>query len=283
MNTTSTAYPVRDRRGFTLIELLVVIAIIAILAAILFPVFAKAREKARQTACLSNMKQIGLGMMMYMDDYDGVYPPHYTTNPAGSSGPYSAWPQMVYAYIKNSQIFVCPDRSDLTPMTDPGALTATAYSQAQTQVTYGMNYWLDSYYYKDATESGIALPAETVWFAENAPTGATRGSYLVYAPFYEYNFPTSAAYGINPPHPPAYASLVDRHTGGLNITWADGHAKWMRRSALEADQCDDGRQASFVIVSAHPGSKYWWGRDSTINGSSSTAACANSPTRPDDL
>jgi prepilin-type N-terminal cleavage/methylation domain-containing protein/prepilin-type processing-associated H-X9-DG protein len=86
------------RKGFTLIELLVVIAIIAILAAILFPVFAKAREKARQTACLSNMKEICLATMMYAQDYDEVYP---------IDGAYS-WYQMTQPYVKNDQVYVCP-------------------------------------------------------------------------------------------------------------------------------------------------------------------------------
>ncbi len=100
------------RRAFTLIELLVVIAIIAILAAILFPVFAQAREKARQTACLSNMKQIGLGFMMYVQDSDETYPPCLLAVPTinGGSGsdfriPYD---QQILPYIKNDQIFACP-------------------------------------------------------------------------------------------------------------------------------------------------------------------------------
>src|SRR5881409_6940 len=94
------------RRAFTLIELLVVIAIIAILAAILFPVFAQAREKARQTACLSNMKQIGIGLIMYASDYDSQYPP----SQLGTNGAPNlvSWPQIMQPYIKNEQVFVCP-------------------------------------------------------------------------------------------------------------------------------------------------------------------------------
>jgi len=101
------------RKGFTLIELLVVIAIIAILAAILFPVFAKAREKARQTSCLSNLKQIGLAILQYTQDYDGMTPS------SGSMG--GSWCRQIEGlnfepvgvlepYIKNSQIFVCPSQ-----------------------------------------------------------------------------------------------------------------------------------------------------------------------------
>ena len=104
----------RGRSGFTLIELLVVIAIIAILAAILFPVFAQAREKARATSCLSNQKQIGTGIAMYVQDYDEVYPQayYYKNNTAvsngGSAGGYVTWTVTTMPYLKNHQVFVCP-------------------------------------------------------------------------------------------------------------------------------------------------------------------------------
>ncbi|MGI5819173.1 MAG: DUF1559 domain-containing protein [Armatimonadota bacterium] len=102
------------RRGFTLIELLVVIAIIAILAAILFPVFARAREKARQTSCLSNLKQIGLGWLMYAGDYDDTVVPHgyFNETPAprlnDDRGGYWDWPVLLEPYIKNRDIYECP-------------------------------------------------------------------------------------------------------------------------------------------------------------------------------
>jgi len=103
-----------NKSAFTLIELLVVIAIIAILAAILFPVFAQAREKARSASCLSNEKQIGLGLMMYTQDYDETYPTAYqyknntaTTN-GGSSGGYIHYTSVVHPYVKNEQVWVCP-------------------------------------------------------------------------------------------------------------------------------------------------------------------------------
>ena len=99
----------KSRKGFTLIELLVVIAIIAILAAILFPVFAKARSKARQAACISNAKQIGLAMKMYMSDYDEMYPFACIDMGTGYTGN-AWWYQLLQPYAKNTGVFLCPER-----------------------------------------------------------------------------------------------------------------------------------------------------------------------------
>src|ERR1700758_2151824 len=102
------------RSGFTLIELLVVIGIIAVLAAILFPVFAQAREKARQISCASNLKQLGLGVSLYVQDYDETYPTLDTNNPVlgvvndGSVKMWSSWMPQVYPYVKSKDVFKCP-------------------------------------------------------------------------------------------------------------------------------------------------------------------------------
>jgi prepilin-type N-terminal cleavage/methylation domain-containing protein len=98
----------RPQTGFTLIELLVVIAIIAILAAILFPVFARAREQARRSACLSNMKQIGLGLRMYLDDYDQVFPPGGPKSWEARKTDRNRLVQQLQPYTKNDGIFGCP-------------------------------------------------------------------------------------------------------------------------------------------------------------------------------
>lgn len=96
------------RKAFTLIELLVVIAIIAILAAILFPVFAQAREAARKTACLNNLKQMGTGLLMYSQDYDEELPPAWIGYPSVPFPGYGRWMDVVQPYVKNTQIFSCP-------------------------------------------------------------------------------------------------------------------------------------------------------------------------------
>ncbi len=106
------------RRGFTLIELLVVIAIIAILAAILLPVFARAREKARTASCASNLKQISMGVLMYMQDYDEITPRHNDDYCEGTNPPQRVdlTPHgLIYPYTKNSQIYQCPSDSGVRP------------------------------------------------------------------------------------------------------------------------------------------------------------------------
>jgi prepilin-type N-terminal cleavage/methylation domain-containing protein/prepilin-type processing-associated H-X9-DG protein len=99
----------RRTRGFTLIELLVVIAIIGMLASMVFPVFARAREAARRASCLSNSKQLGLALLMYCDDYDGMLPmSYYYQNGANSDHGYVQWSGLIKEYVRNNEVFVCP-------------------------------------------------------------------------------------------------------------------------------------------------------------------------------
>jgi prepilin-type N-terminal cleavage/methylation domain-containing protein/prepilin-type processing-associated H-X9-DG protein len=276
----------RRRSAFTLIELLVVIAIIAILAAILFPVFAQAREKARQTACLSNTKQIGIGLLMYIQDYDESYPRHLdcvATAPYNDpSCPHNSWATMVESYIKTRDVFTCPSRSDIGYSYTKNATTGQV-AGAYTVMAYGMNYWLSSYYYPTVHGPGIGLadivrPADTVWIAETGNSKRTPGigAYLMYPSVYgrvlvrsnnTYGFDYRDAAGNY-----ARARLTDRHNEGLNVIWCDGHAKWMRREILENDVCDDGNQAAGGPQ--NPGSPYWWGRTDNVKTPAQCAAPA---------
>ena len=220
----------RKQSAFTLIELLVVIAIIAILAAILFPVFAQAREKARGISCLSNMKQIGTAEKMYMQDYDeGMHEliPGGAAGKAGAVGTPSMWMETLQPYIKNKQIFRCA--SSTTANFD---ITFAA----RTTASLGMNSYLGWYfnYYYDVTIGGdeskggyprpvtdpmIAYPAITVTFADGFDrtigTVTPRGYWL------------DPAYGKGRKY-----GLSDRHSLGSNVAFADGHAKWYRTNAL---------------------------------------------------
>jgi len=220
------------RRGFTLIELLVVIAIIAILAAILFPVFARAREKAKQTSCLSNMKQLVLGAVMYTSDYDDNLFGHL----AGRrdqwpwSSPYYMWHQQVYPYVKNLQIFTCPSVPNYKLTEDPNG--GPAYDST---LGYGMNYWL-TYFYYYLNMSDFKKPAETIWFTDCK-------YYVMYPSYYLATYPTHYAYGQN-----GYARLDIRHNDGANVGFVDGHAKWMNRATLEGD------------TGLYGASQYFWGR-----------------------
>jgi prepilin-type N-terminal cleavage/methylation domain-containing protein/prepilin-type processing-associated H-X9-DG protein len=151
---------VNQKKGFTLIELLVVIAIIAILAAILFPVFAKAREKARQSSCASNLKQIGLAVNSYKQDYDETYPlnreagdgnsPRRMSGPSCDLGPQYFWIDGLVPYIKNDKLWVCPSAEPITCMTSPPFKRGYGYSQVASQ----------------AKDSAVVIPADTLIAAD---------------------------------------------------------------------------------------------------------------------
>lgn len=212
------------RKGFTLIELLVVIAIIAILAAILFPVFARAREKARQTSCLSNLKQIALAFNMYASDYDSMYPATWTGYPS------TVYAHLLLPYMKNVQLMTCPSKPTQSWSGGLNMRTGTAgYGAADRRMGYGYNTsWSSGGYphqgvgrgidgYKGCAETEIQLPAEHILASESQPyVPVTYGdSYCD-----TVQIQNSAAY-------PEY-----RHNDGANVALADGHAKWYQRTAL---------------------------------------------------
>jgi len=216
--------------GFTLIELLVVIAIIAILAAILFPVFARAREKARQTSCLSNVKQIGLGMSMYIQDYDEKLPEHYYTAPSGVR--YSII-QVVHPYINNMQVWDCPSAARESGHAADGTPAFLG------ERSYGWNHLIFAWYHTKL--ASIKSPAETVMSADTCMDSWGPGR--LYYPSAGYNdsiatmtFPSGCddsiwdTGGLGGQRPGF--NFVPRHNGQGNVAFVDGHAKTMSYTAL---------------------------------------------------
>jgi prepilin-type N-terminal cleavage/methylation domain-containing protein/prepilin-type processing-associated H-X9-DG protein len=239
------------RKGFTLIELLVVIAIIAILAAILFPVFAQAREKARAITCASNERQLGLGFLQYTEDYDEEYPAKDLYG--------SGWAGQIYPYVKNTGVYKCPD--------DPYTPTAPG----DYEVSYAYNFVITRTDYAaynigvGGNSTRLTAPASTVLACEvsgcparitdpNETGGAqTPGKVGYYSPVTEgyaiivdpttqyakggdfatgymgrrglYGFYTGAGGYTN-------TAKTGRHNDGSNFLFADGHVKWLHGNAV---------------------------------------------------
>lgn len=227
-------------RGFTLIELLVVIAVISILAAILFPVFARARENARRTSCAVNLRQLGLGLVMYTQDYDGYFPKAYVSSPrptpddAPTTGRFHNtslfWQNFAYPYFKNTQMFLCPSSNHDDP----------------TKLNYGANRGMIpvSDTAKSLHESLLAAPAKTYMLMDNgAYTARPRDLTIPNSYFYS---PGSGQFGVAEPaswtaaHKTLYGKDFQngRHFGGLNVCFADGHVKWVKADVLRRDATD---------------------------------------------
>jgi len=280
------------RNAFTLIELLVVIAIIAILAAILFPVFAQAREKARQASSLSNVRQISMGIVGYMADYDDVMvPAHNCDLPGGGTFSWFCggnadarldWPETVSPYIKSplsggSSIFKCPDLEADYYNQWSGSPTNSGAKWAQMFVTYAMNvdYLMPNrlqpggdcstddlmpsasrVWGRPVSISEIEAPAATVLLTDSKPavildSGAFYPSSLVSAPAAQGGnsgvcaldgWGKDSAFESGPDGiggntgtaKSGSGAFSTRHSGGGNVTFCDGHAKWMTPGALAA-------------------------------------------------
>jgi prepilin-type N-terminal cleavage/methylation domain-containing protein/prepilin-type processing-associated H-X9-DG protein len=253
----------KNNRGFTLIELLVVIAIIAILAAILFPVFAKAREKARQITCVSNEKQLGLSLVQYTQDNDETYP-NGTIFQGSDSNPYhllgAGWAGQVYAYTKSIGVYTCPD----DPTSGGGNHTISYALNKNLGGPGGQNAGLKlaslqspastvqlcevqgDVANQTLADEGASMPIENYWisgavngldntsarndmisntFGGNSNNGVNGSGDLQYA--------TGVMGGLTPTNLTRdFAAQTGRHTDGSNFLFTDGHVKFLRGSQV---------------------------------------------------
>ena len=261
------------KRGFTLIELLVVIAIIAILAAILFPVFAQARESARKITCISNYKQMTTGVLMYMQDYDETMIPAntngYSIGCLGCGSPDMIWPQLIQPYIKNWQVFRCPsdpNANDASLSVDSGGTPEAPndpdhFYHWGSRADFGLNYvFLSPWLYQASKQfwgsvpvsmAAISAPAstmlavDTIWDRDAGGTPKGGGNWVVEAPCIrgaDGNKITPTDFlgygGWYPSQKTSwlqYGGAWPRHLNQINIAYTDGHAK------KHQHRCADGR------------------------------------------
>jgi prepilin-type N-terminal cleavage/methylation domain-containing protein/prepilin-type processing-associated H-X9-DG protein len=269
------------KEGFTLIELLVVIAIIAILAAILFPVFAQARESARKTSCLSNVKQLALGCRMYTTDYDGHGPSSNgdcwgspapcKTDDSYSNATFSMqWQFAIFPYVKNQQVYKCP--SD--PRPDDQILVSYVHNN------YGLNLGGGG-----KNESAVPAPAETVELIEGGnsgwarppdqggiPGGAKR-AFIVgdYTLWDRWNRITHDDPGWN------WSDKLPRHSGGSNMSYMDGHAKYHTLVTYCKAKYHVGNGLPFTAIQAGNTSESDWQMELGEYGNSATPNCSVYP------
>jgi prepilin-type N-terminal cleavage/methylation domain-containing protein/prepilin-type processing-associated H-X9-DG protein len=233
--------PAKARRAFTLIELLVVIAIIAILASILFPVFGRARENARRSSCQSNLKQIGLGIMQYTQDYDEKFPRAWssTTN-GGFPGDYK-WMDATQPYLKSTQIFQCPSAS------------GDQYTYIQKTANRWGSYGINSIYW------GGGVPADKVGIANSGMSIANVAATATTVLCFDSNSDFQLAWDLKGNNPTTLVQyngvnclaksndctnfndpggVMERHLDTSTILYCDGHVKSVKLASMLALSSD---------------------------------------------
>lgn len=250
-----TEFPRGNRNGFTLIELLVVIAIIAILIAILFPVFAQAREKARQTSCLSNMKQMGLAVVQYVQDYDETFPRGVNSNWQ------EGWATQIQPYVKSYDVFRCPDDSE-TKIDPPFDGVGISYASngfsgwdgVSTTTMFGVMGMDQSWVANTIkTLASVNVPSSTIMIAEKhtdeakqaggegVPSFASLGCVFTGFAFFDWagapqeipdGTKAPAAYPFGPS-----GAVAFKHAGRTmaNFAFCDGHVKAMKPATTNPD------------------------------------------------
>jgi prepilin-type N-terminal cleavage/methylation domain-containing protein/prepilin-type processing-associated H-X9-DG protein len=237
------------RRAFTLIELLVVIAIISLLAAILFPVFARARENARRASCQSNLKQLGLGIAQYNQDYDETMP--LVCANTETNGCAYTWFDEVYPYVKNNQVAFCPD--DIQPLaynTSPvdGAQRANPSYMISSQlgVAYSYQYLtpcFGSQMNRGVKLSDIATPARSVALLESQSNKQVPQR-ILYESLGDVNY---ALTNFLPDGMYNMVDVVHRHLDGSNYLYNDGHVKWQKPDNVDFGMSPAGKSTYFDI------------------------------------
>jgi len=251
----------RRPSGFTLVELLVVIAIVVLLAAVMFPVFTAARERARQSTCASNLKQLGLATLQYTSDNDGFTPGAYSGRyPTNTTAPLGGWiyysqyatdapnqadfvPSMgsLYPYVRNADVYRCPDDPVGKATGDSYAINACVENPVDSESQYASGRALGT----------LANPTMTMLFGEENDDGigSTSDGYLslttintpsqtaTQSVFLNFNFAQSTS-----------DSVSDRHNSGTEVVFLDGHAAWWQTDSIHVDGLQTG------VAPEYPGS-----------------------------